>query len=133
TIVNYGLATARNVEVAVLEEDGMLGASFLGDLDPASQYAFRVEASADRPISSLVLKISYRDEYGVSRYVELPIAISYEQRSVSPTIRVNRDHMPLLTHSVTIALVVVFLVFMVLILYRYVRKHMHKLSEKIEV
>ncbi|MEM4743886.1 MAG: hypothetical protein QXW24_02650 [Ignisphaera sp.] len=133
TIVNYGLATARNVEVAVLEESRVLGRSFLGDLDPASQYAFRVEASVDRPISPLILRISYRDEYGISRYVELPIAVSYEQRSVASTARVNQEQIPLMTHYIIITLVALFLASIGLILYRYVRKHIHKLSERIEV
>jgi len=74
SIVNYGLSTARNTEVYVYA-DSVTGYSFIGDIDPAGQTAFRldIELQSSREISNVTVGIAYMDDYGRRHWVNTTV------------------------------------------------------------
>ena len=64
TIINYGLSTAYAVEV-FLNTRNQTSTSFIGDIDPSSQTAFRVELKLNNVtgIDRVKLIIRYKDQY----------------------------------------------------------------------
>ena len=78
TVVNTGTATARSVEIRVYA-DGKTGYTFLGDLDPGDQTAFRIDIRLHSPVRRVNLTIYYLDEYNrMHRLVRiLPVRIIY--------------------------------------------------------
>ena len=77
TIVNRGLAVARSVEV-VVHAGGTRASSFLGDLDPASQTAFRIDLDVRENVGEVVIEVRYLDDYGVkwTRTEKLPVRVA---------------------------------------------------------
>ncbi|MCS7128523.1 MAG: hypothetical protein RMI83_04560 [Desulfurococcaceae archaeon] len=120
-LANYGLATARSIEVAVTYS-GLRASTFIGDLDSASQTAFRVELSVNDTISKeAIIELDYRDEYyrleSMSfniTVVQIPITTTIQPLQKWPIIEVE--------HYLVIAIVAVFLTVFLLLLYRYLRK-----------
>lgn len=133
TVINYGLTVARNVEVVVLGGDKVLGTTFLGDIDPATQYAFRIESSVDKQLTSLIIKVSYRDEYNIKHHTNISIPLIYEQKTTTPVALTNRGNEINLQYFVVAIAVALFLILMGILFYKYVKKYVRKLEEKIEV
>ncbi|WP_048191375.1 hypothetical protein [Pyrolobus fumarii] len=63
TIVNQGTATARSVEV-IVEAGGARSSSFIGDMSPGDQAAFRIDLVVEGRPESAKLTVVYRDDYG---------------------------------------------------------------------
>jgi len=85
SIVNYGLSTARNTEVYVYA-DSIMGYSFIGDIDPAGQTAFRIdiELQSGKEISNVTVGIAYMDDYGRRHWVNttvMPVVALQPQQS----------------------------------------------------
>lgn len=134
-VINYGLATARSIEVTIIDDSGrILGSSFLGDLDPASQYAFRVEAKVDKKTLPYTLRVVYRDEYNIVRYIDTTIASIQEfqpEKTTPPSSTL--EHGISFYQMMIIALVALFLTLMGITMYKYMSRYAHRLKEKIEV
>ncbi len=64
TILNYGIATARNVEVMAIASN-ISKSTFIGDVDPSAQIAFRIELR-NVHANRITLVISYVDDYGAT-------------------------------------------------------------------
>lgn len=129
TIVNYGLSTARSVEVKVIAEN-ISSAAFIGDIDPASQSAFRIEVPVNRGISRVDIQIVYQDDYGRihEEHVTLPVKIIY---FTTPT---RMEATTPLVHSYTIVtiMVAVFLALVAILLHRFLKRH-SRLQEGLEI
>ncbi len=62
TVINVGTATAHSVEIRVYAA-GRVGYTFLGDLDPGDQTAFRIDVKLPTPVEKVNVTITYLDEY----------------------------------------------------------------------
>lgn len=131
TIANYGIASARSV-VARIIYDNKYQETLIGDLDPASQSAFRIEMKTEKTVSdSVSLQILYRDDYGrilTENYV-IPLQIQVVE---TPTATQTQQILPLYNHYLVISIIVVFLVIIGYILYRYIKAHAKALETTIK-
>ncbi len=126
TLVNYGLATAHSVEVRAIA-GGKMSRTFIGDVDPASQSAFRVELSVPQGVDSVRVEAVYRDEYNVVHMVSKTLPVTVLEVNVTTTTIEKSWITP--THIAVIAMVAVFLAAIALLLYRYLKKHGRRLEE----
>ncbi|MEM4514229.1 MAG: hypothetical protein QXZ41_06965 [Ignisphaera sp.] len=131
TIANYGIASARSV-VARTTYGDKYQETLIGDLDPASQSAFRIEMRPEKAVSDTVsLQILYRDDYGrilIENYV-IPLQIQSVETSIATQ---TQQIIPLYNHYLVIFIIVVFLVAIGYILYRYIKTHAKALETTIE-
>jgi len=124
TVINYGITQARSVEVkALLNETS--SSMFIGDLDPASQAAFRVEILLDNitSIDKVRVDITYRDNYDrvmVKTYMlgvtTLEITRPSQQIQQPPPLSLALDRL------IIIIMVAVFLTFVSIIIYKAFRR-----------
>ena len=129
TIVNYGLSTARSVEVKVIVET-ISSATFIGDIDPASQSAFRVEVPVDKSISRVVIQIVYQDDYGRvhEKQATLPVKIVYFTTPTRMEVTTPLEH----SYIIVTVMVAVFLALVAILLHRFLKKH-SKLQEELKI
>lgn len=118
-VVNYGIATARSVEARV-KLDGILAGTLIGDIDPASQSVFRIEARVEEVVDSITLYIIYRDEYYTENVLERKVGILVEVPTTTYTPQQTQTLR--LTDVLVIVAVSVFLLTTALILYRHTRR-----------
>lgn len=126
-IINYGVSGARSVYVKLVYEN-YSSSTFIGDIDPASQAAFRLEAKMDKPpLNNVTLIIGYRDEYnGVyKKEVSLPVQIAGTARPL--TTPVEKPNYTIYYVTVTI-MVAVFLTAIFYILNKYLKKKIQLLK-----
>ncbi len=128
TLVNYGLSTARSVEVRVIAGNN-IASSFIGDIDPASQSAFRVELSTPTQVSTVRVEAVYRDEYNMIHIVSETLPVTVIQINETTTVA-EEEFFPTSRLIVVIA-VIAFLGIIALLLYRYLKKHGRRLEETI--
>lgn len=88
TVINYGISRARSVAIAV-HYCSCSGTTFIGDLDPASQIAFRVDVECPEFHSEVSVVIMYRDEYNRSHSVSFTLPVSQIIVSTPSTVRVG--------------------------------------------
>ncbi len=129
TIVNYGIATARSVEARVLI-DGSYTSTLVGDIDSASQSAFRLEITTSY-VQRCKLVIIYRDEYNIERSIIKPVEITISE-TITTTIAETSQQQSL-NHYIITGLVALFLFVVGFILYRYIRLYMKRLEKSIEI
>ncbi len=130
TVVNYGIATARSVE-ARISINGSTSSTLIGDIDPASQSAFRLELDTGyTPRCELI--IVYRDEYNIERYLTIPITVAISELTTIASTAGPSQQLAF-NHYIVIALISLFLFTIGFILYRYVKLHMKKLEKSIEM
>ncbi len=127
TLINYGLSTARSVEVRVIAGD-RIASTFIGDVDPASESAFRVELSLEHSVENIRIEALYRDEYNI-------LYIKSENMTVT-TIEVNATTTTAAetsvitpTHVAVVVIVALFLAIIAFIIYRYFKKHSREIEE----
>ncbi len=129
TIINYGIAQARSLEVCALA-DNKNSSTFIGDLDPSSQAAFRIEFFVDKPVDIIKLVISYRDNYGrlATKSYMLNVTRIIPQAS---TLTETQQALPFITKEkmLVVVIVCVFLSFVGVIIYRLSRRHAQQLTE----
>jgi len=121
-VANYGIATARSVLVRASYGDRS-SETLLGDLDPASQSAFRVEMSVDEVVGdNLLLTIRYMDEYGRVEELNYTVKITVLQVQEVPLPRQGeaRWHAG---YVITLVAVIAFLAIVALMIYRYLKAH----------
>ena len=121
TVINYGISTARSVWIEVVAASKR-GRTFVGDIDPASQAAFRVEVH-DVPTSlkSVKLIIKYLDEYGKQHYKVYYLTITKVLRQAITAITPSQQLTFL--HLAVIAGVATFLAIAGITIALYLRKH----------
>jgi len=132
TIVNYGLSTARNTEVYVYA-DSDVGYSFIGDIDPAGQTAFRIdiELQSGREISNVTVGIAYMDDYGRRHWVNTTVmsvaALQPQQQQQTSAAGIQQLIHPYGTAALVLAAIGIVVAALLFIQYRKVSK---KVSEE---
>ncbi len=118
-VVNYGIATARSVE-AKINIDGNLTTTLIGDIDPASQSVFRIEARVKEVPDTIMLYIVYRDEYYVENVLERKLYVAIE----APTATYTQPQTQSLqsAHIFVIIAVSLFLLAMAFVFYKYMKR-----------
>jgi len=122
-VVNKGLAAARNLEV-VVEVDGVKRASFLGDLEPSSQAAFRIDMEVASIPDSVITKLVYLDDYGNAWAKTYVVKVEVVRGNATATVRAETHTIPVKTTLPVMAMVAVFLTASFIAIYRHVRKSM---------
>jgi hypothetical protein len=123
-LINYGVSQARSVYVEVRSGNSS-AITFIGDIDAASQAAFRIELKTSKPPHNITLIIGYRDNYNVL-YVKktvLPVTI-YGVKTTTPLPVRGPNYT--LYYVIVIIAVGVFLTATFFVLHRYV-KHRAKI------
>ena len=122
TVINYGLATAHSVSVETLI-NGSKYSTFIGDIDPASQSAFRLLASVSKPLSRVEVMVTYKDEYGAihTRSYVLPVKVEVITRTITTTTPMTFLGIPL-EYTVVIVMVGIFLTAVFIAVYMFLRK-----------
>lgn len=123
---NTGLAAARSVVLRAVF--GNVSKDLLiGDLDPATQTAFRLEIEdIDSRGRVVELYVYYRDEYGRTEVLisEIPVTVvEVKEELVAPS------RQPTFDHTYVIIAVAVFLTGVALLIYRYLKVHSKKLEK----
>ena len=128
-VINYGIAPARSVEV-IGYYSGKAGSTFIGDIDPASQAAFRLDIELGSEAGSLtgdnvVVVVKYRDDYNTiyTRTYVLQIKRTEQLVTTTPPPTGASDY-----HLLVITLVGLFLLGVFILLYRVSRAHMKRLT-----
>ncbi|MEM1539225.1 MAG: hypothetical protein QXW82_07195 [Candidatus Bathyarchaeia archaeon] len=114
-IVNHGSSTAYRVE-AELRIGNRRQSAFIGDVDPGSEVAFRVDL--DTYNSSAILTINYYNVFDELESRELPVNVKME---VPPPPEVKEQPLPI-ERWIIIAGVIVFLTVAALLIYRMFKK-----------
>ncbi|ABN70529.1 hypothetical protein Smar_1439 [Staphylothermus marinus F1] len=120
-IINYGVSSARSVYVKLIYENYST-LSFIGDIDPASQAAFRLETKMEKPPThNITLIIGYRDDYnGVyEKEISLPVQIVEEAKTPIPTAE-KQDYT--IYYIIVTVMVGVFLSAIFYVLHKYMKK-----------
>lgn len=129
TVTNYGIATARSVEVKLVCGNAEASA-LVGDLDPASKSAFRVSLTVEgEPCETVTLIAVYRDEYGnlssvrtSVHYVEAP------PEAATPTPAKGLTTVSVFNVIVVVVATALFLAAVGFAIYRYIRAHSKRLE-----
>ena len=121
TVINYGIATAHSVWVYACVNSSC-GSTFVGDIDEASQAAFRVELEVPKPVSKALVKVAYLDSYGVMHVKEFVLPVIIENVSATAIAATQRAGFTI-AHGVVIAAVAIFLTGVGLAIARYLRRH----------
>ncbi len=120
-LINYGISEARSVYVKVVYEN-YSSLTFLGDIDPASQTAFRVELKLPIiPKDNVTIIIGYRDEYNSQYIKKYYLPIMHEEVKTFTTITAQSSGV-IHYYYLTIIVVAVFLGGVFYLLYRYTSK-----------
>jgi len=129
TVVNYGIAPARSVVVRALYGNKSQE-TFIGDLDPASQAAFRIEIDVGGSTpSEVALQIVYRDEYGRESISNYTVPVFVRLPTETPT--APAEQIPAYSHYIIIVATAAFLAATGYALYRYVRAHARALESSV--
>jgi len=122
TITNYGIATARSVVVRAIYSN-YSSETLVGDLDPASQTAFRLELETGGFVEdNVVLVVSYRDEYGRIEELNYTIRVTRVEPAATTT-PAPRAGEPYTGYLIVSVAVVAFLSIVAFMLYRYLKAH----------
>ncbi|GEM_PF-578276 len=120
TIINYGLSTARSAEVKV-EAGNSTSTAFIGDVDSASQLAFRVDVPVSGDVNVVAVELRYCDDYGRfhRKVFNIPVV------KVKPEIKVEETprQPPFMSYQLVIAMVLAFLALSLILIYRYLKRH----------
>ncbi len=121
TVINYGITTAHSVWVYACAE-GNCSSTFVGDIDEASQAAFRVELPLPEPVTKVEVKVKYLDQYGVEHFKTFVLPVVVENVTTA-TFAAQRAQSLSIEHGIVIAAVVAFLAGVGIAIVRYLRKH----------
>ncbi|MCX8177170.1 MAG: hypothetical protein N3F10_02585 [Candidatus Bathyarchaeota archaeon] len=114
-ILNYGSSTAYRAEAEVIMGE-TVQTSFIGDIDPGSEVAFRVDV--DRYNATATLKIKYYNVFNELEAIQMPIKV-YLKEEAAPVIKPEQ---PQVERWIIVAGVLVFLFCAALIIYRMMKK-----------
>ncbi len=116
TIVNYGSATAYRVEVS-LEVNNVVRSTLIGDIDPGSEVAFRVDVPGYNETG--VLRISYYNVFNELSCSEMVVNIVLREEAVVP---VQKERVGVETWII-VGAVAVFLTVSAFLIYRFLKTH----------
>jgi len=116
TIVNYGSATAYRVEVS-LEVNNVVGSTLIGDVDPGSEVAFRIDVPGYNETG--VLRISYYNVFNELSCSEMVVKITLREEAVVP---VQKKEVGIETWII-VGAVAVFLAVSAFLIYRFLKTH----------
>ncbi|MFZ8782499.1 MAG: hypothetical protein ACO2OR_00720, partial [Desulfurococcaceae archaeon] len=125
-VVNYGIATARSVAVRAVYAN-YTSETLLGDLDPASQVAFKLELGVREAAEDYVLLVvEYRDEYGRVERLNYNLTLTRVEHTTpsAPAGPTTETRDAYITVTVVVA---AFLAVVALMMYRYLRAHSARL------
>lgn len=115
-IVNYGSATAYRVEVS-LSINNIVKSTFIGDIDPGSEVAFRVDVPTYSETG--ILRIRYYNVFNELNSIETAIRITLREETITPT---QTEKTGTETWIVVVA-VTVFLAVSAFLIYRFLKTH----------
>ncbi len=125
TVVNYGIVQARSV-IVIARYGNYSGSTFIGDMDPASQTAFRIDIECPHYYKEVEIVIVCRDEYNRMQMVNITLPVSYEVLATmsvtSPTAIPWHSYLPV------IVAIAVFLTIVGYAILRLLRKYSKKLE-----
>ncbi len=124
-LINYGVSQAHSVEVLAIYNGGTASA-FIGDMDPASQAAFRLEINAPyKPGEKTRIIVTYRDDYNTlyMKTYELAVAKKTEKTQPPPEISEVGDY-----RLIIIGIIVVFLLGVFYLIYRLYKQYSRRLE-----
>lgn len=128
TLINYGLSSARSVEVRIIT-DGRIKSTFIGDIDPASESAFRVELSLKHGVNSVRVEALYRDEYNILHIAAENLTVTTIEVNATTTTSETSIITP--TRIVVIAMIALFLAVVAFMIHRYFKKHSRGIEERV--
>ncbi len=124
TLTNLGTAPVLSAAAYIIDEDGnTYGPSLIGDVDPASQASFSLEAEADKVMDRVTLVINYTTPLGRVETIKHVYTLTYEE-IVSTTTPLPQTFVGLTTYEwVVVAFVGAFLAFTALAIRSYLKRH----------
>ena len=126
TVINYGSSTAYRLEVLVYA-GGVNASTFVGDVDPGDQTAFKVSVRVPRPPDSVELYLVYRDSYNNVYRVPFRLAVHVAQPLPITTSAVQASAFPW-ERGVVVVAVVAFLAAVGYVIYRLAKRYSERLS-----
>ncbi|MDH7476967.1 MAG: hypothetical protein QHH17_01130 [Candidatus Bathyarchaeota archaeon] len=115
-IVNYGSSTAYRVE-AELKIGETAESSFIGDIDPGSEVAFRVDIN--KYASSAILAVKYYDVFNKLDSKQINVNVTLQEAPVPP--QTQAEQFPI-ERWIIVAGVLVFLAVSTVLIYRMAKK-----------
>lgn len=123
---NVGLATARSVVIKAVYGNTSKD-MLIGDVDPGSQTAFRLElGNVEFESHTAELYVYYRDEYGRVKVLVYEVPVVATQVEEAP---ITLAKQPALDYTYITLAVVVFLGIVAIAIYRYLKAHSRKLEK----
>ncbi|HDJ83620.1 MAG TPA: hypothetical protein ENG44_01315, partial [Desulfurococcaceae archaeon] len=105
TVLNYGLASARSVVVKALIGNKWIS-TLVGDIDPASQAAFRIEHRVTHTLNNVSIVVEYKDEYGRSHEQKYNLRVERIVLTETPTTEL-REGLMILQSNYTLIIVII--------------------------
>ncbi len=132
-IINYGISTARSIRVLV-EAGTARGSAFVGDLEPASQAAFRVDVEGvPAETKTVKLVISYLDNYGREHTRTFTLGVEHVKPKKATTTTPQPRLVELAaSHWAVVVMVAVFLAVTAAAIILYLRRH-GRVVEQVQV
>jgi len=124
TLTNLGTAPVLSAAAYVMDEDGnVYGPSLIGDVDPASQASFSLEADVGKVIDEVTVIINYTTPLGKVQTIRETYPLVHEE-IVTTTTPPPQTFAGLTTYEwVVVTFVGAFLIFTALVIRSYLRKH----------
>lgn len=124
TLTNLGTAPVLSAAAYIVDKDGNIyGPSLIGDVDPASQASFSLEADVGRVMDEVTVVINYTTPLGRVETIKRVYALTHEE-IVTTTTQPPQTFAGLTTYEwVVVAFVGAFLVFTALAIRSYLRRH----------
>ncbi|MGB9830784.1 MAG: hypothetical protein ACPLSP_01785, partial [Fervidicoccus fontis] len=130
TLINYGSSTAYRVEV-VGSTGKQTSSYFVGDIDPSSQYAFRVDIPASQYVPIVNITISYYNAFNenINRTLQLSV-INQQVNETSATTTTSTSEMPE-EYIIALFIVAIFLLGAGYIIYRMYKTHQKDIEKRL--
>ncbi len=124
TLTNLGTAPVLSAAAYIVDEDGNIyGPSLIGDVDPASQASFSLEADVGRVMDEVTVVINYTTPLGRVETIKKVYALTHEE-IVTTTTPPPQTFAGLTTYEwAVVAFVGAFLAFTALAIRSYLRRH----------
>jgi hypothetical protein len=121
-ILNYGSTTAYRVEVE-LKIGNTTQSSFIGDVDPGSEVAFKVDIECFN--NSATLTVKYYNVFNEVESKKVDVKVQLQEEEAPPA---TEKEQPLIERWIIVAGVLIFLAAAIFLIYRITRKsrHMYK-------
>ena len=127
-VINYGIVQAKSVEVRAYAA-GQTTSTFIGDIDPASQAAFRIDMPLKTPVNKVMVEIRYKDYYGRLNIRRFTLTVHRIQVTTQQQQTVQKKAiLPVPWELIVIIIVVIFMSIILILIYRLYKKHTETLE-----